>query len=78
MGYIIINKDKGDMEHMRRHMYRSMTGGHHLYEGSGTMMRDHDNEEHMYRMGYRHGWEDHEADTDEHYRRQRDSRGRFI
>jgi hypothetical protein len=34
-----------------------------------------------YRMGYKHGWEDKEdewMDEDEHYRRRRDSRGRFI
>lgn len=76
MGYIFVDKDS-DNGGMRQHMRRSMRGGYH-HEGYSPMMRG-DGYEHGYRMGYKHGWEDHEDDMDEmDMRRARDSRGRFI
>lgn len=78
MGYIIINRDSEEMEGMRSNMRRSMRGGYRSYGGSGVSMRSSKNdEEEMYRMGYRHGWEDKE-DEEAEYRRQRDSRGRYM
>lgn len=77
MGYLIINNDKKD-DGMRREMRRSMRGNYR-HEGYPPMMRGEDEGERMYRMGYRHGWEDHADDMDEmDYRRQRDSRGRYM
>lgn len=81
MGYIIINDDK-DMDGMRSNMRRSMRGGgnYRHYGTTPTMHHGSDDKswEHGYRMGYKHGWEDSEEEEDEHYRRARDSRGRFI
>ena len=57
-------------------MRRSMRGGYR-HDGYSPMMRDNDNYEHGYRMGYKHGWEDSE-DDDMEYRRARDSRGRYV
>ena len=77
MGYLIINKDKegGDL---RRNMRRSMRGGYH-HDGEMPMMRDDREWEHGYRMGYKHGWDDSEDEMEEeHYRRARDSRGRYV
>lgn len=77
MGYIILDKEGEDGGKMRENMRRNMRGGYR-YEGHSPMMRGGDSWEHGYRMGYRHGWEDHEDDVDENYRRQRDSRGRYM
>lgn len=75
MGYIIINRDDEEMGGMRSNMRRMMRGDYR-YEGSEPMMRHDEHEkEKMYEMGFRHGWEDSE---DEHYRRARDSRGRYV
>lgn len=72
MGYIIINRDEEEMGGLRQNMRRTMMRG-----GSSAMMRHHegyDNDK-MYETGFRHGWEDAE---EEHYRRMRDSRGRYM
>lgn len=78
MGYIIVDKNDDDMRHeMRRSMH---TGDREFRYGSTMpmMRKEHDSDyEQGYRMGYRHGWEDYE-DDDAHYRRARDSRGRFM
>ena len=73
-GYIIINRDEDGMENARSHMRRMMRGGYRR-EGAMPYMR-HEGYGHdkMYEMGFRHGWEDAE---DEHYRRRRDSMGRY-
>jgi hypothetical protein len=77
MGYIILDKEGEDGGKMRENMRRNMRGGYR-YEGHSPMMRGGDLWEQGYRMGYRHGWEDYEDDVDENYRRQRDSRGRYM
>lgn len=78
MSWIFV--DKGDSGEMRSQMRRNMRGGsYRSYGGSSAMMRGDYSE--GYRMGYKHGWEDKEDEWDdemEHYRRQRDSRGRFV
>lgn len=78
MAYIIL--DKEGESGMRQQMRRNMRGGYRTHDGGmgTTMMRGNYNE--GYRQGYKHGWEDHEDDMmeDENYRRQRDSRGRYI
>lgn len=72
MGYIILNTDREDeMKGIRQNMRRMMRSG----SGSSPMMRHDSDDEKMYEMGFKHGWEDAE---DEQYRRQRDSRGRYI
>ena len=76
MGYIIINRDEDEMSGLRGNMRRMMRGGYR-HEDTMPYMRqgrtsDHDK---MYEMGFKHGWEDAE---DEHYRRARDSRGRYV
>lgn len=74
MGYIILNTDREDeMSGLRSNMRRTMLRN----TGSVPMMRHHEDYDHdkMYEMGFRHGWEDSE---DEHYRRARDSRGRYV
>lgn len=77
MAWIFVDKESGEgKENMRSQMRRSMRGGYRNYGGGGMNMRD--NFEQGYREGYRHGWEDHEVESDEEYRRGRDSRGRFI
>lgn len=75
MPFIVINDDKGNKEQMRSNMreqmrrnYRSSGGGYH---GESQSYRT----EEAYREGYEHGWRDSE---DEEYRRERDSRGRFM
>lgn len=74
MGYIILNTDREDeMSGLRSNMRKVMR-----HDGTMPYMR-HDGDgmkEHYYKMGYRHAVED--WDEDEHYRRMRDSRGRFI
>ena len=76
MGYIFIDKE-GD-ESLRTHMRRNMRGGTYYRHEHEKEERDyHDG----YRMGYRHGWEDHDEELgreEMRYRRERDSRGRFI
>lgn len=76
MGYIIINRDEDEMGGMRSNMRRMMRGGYRYGEMRPSMRRedgyDHDK---MYELGFRHGWEDSE---DEHYRRSRDERGRYV
>ena len=82
MGYIFVDKEKESQGQMRDHMRHEMRYGN--YRGSGNYrsygnaptMRDNYNE--GYRQGYRHGWEDNEDDMNEEYRRQRDSRGRYV
>lgn len=74
MAWIFVDKEsEGDM---RSQMRRNMRGGYRNYGGSSTMMREDSNEH--YRRGYRHGWEDHEDEMEQDYRRQRDSRGRYV
>ena len=76
MGYIILNTDREDeMSGLRSNMRRSMM----RHDGTMPMMRGGDKTaEHYYKMGYRHAVEDWEDENEEHYRRMRDSRGRFI
>lgn len=77
MGYLVIERDNENMDGMRANMRKTMMRG-----GSSAMMHHGDSShEHMYRMGYRHGWEDSEHDYDDdgmYFRRMRDSRGRYI
>lgn len=76
MGYIILNTDREDeMGALRSNMRRSML----RHDGTMPMMRGGEKTaEHYYKMGYRHAVEDMENEQDEHYRRLRDARGRFI
>ena len=77
MGYLILNTDRDDeMKGIRHNMRRMMRGG-----GYSPMMRhDGDIKEHYYRMGYKHAVEDMDDDwhEEEHYRRRRDSMGRYM
>lgn len=75
MGYIILNTDRDDeMNRLRTNMRHSMIHG-----GTMPMMRGGDKTaEHYYKMGYRHAVEDWEDENEEHYRRMRDARGRFV
>lgn len=60
---------------MRDNMRHGYRGSYRNYDGY-NMRGDY---EHGYREGYRHGYEDSEDDmNEEHYRRSRDSRGRFV
>lgn len=68
MAFIVIDKDS--KEQLRSNMREEMRHGYRDY----PHMRN--DGVHSYREGYRHGWED--AEDDEHFRRSRDSRGRFI
>lgn len=70
MAWIFVDKE-GEGSELRSQMRRNMRGGyrHHIDGGSEY--------ERGYRYGYKHGWEDYE-DEDEHYRRSRDSRGRYV
>ena len=75
MSWIFVDKEKGGEGEMRQQMRRNMRGGYHTY-GGGSMRGDYHE---GYRQGYKHGWEDHEDEMDDmDYRRQRDSRGRFV
>lgn len=78
MSWIFVDKEKGSEGEMRQQMRRNMRGGYRY--NTDPMMRDNTgNYREGYRQGYKHGWEDHEDDMDdEMYRRQRDSRGRYI
>ena len=81
MALIFVDKEGEEgQSSMRQQMRRNMRGG---YRYDGDMMTrsgsGSGNFRDGYRMGYRHGWEDSEDEMeDEHYRRQRDSRGRYI
>lgn len=76
MAWIFVDKEDEGGSGMRSQMRRSMRGGYRNYGGSSAMMRgDYD---HGYRQGYKHGWEDHEDENEEGFRRMRDSRGRYI
>lgn len=75
MSWIFVDKEKGSEGEMRQQMRRNMRDGRMRYMG-GSSMRDNYGE--GYRQGYKHGWEDHEDEEDENYRRARDSRGRYI
>ena len=80
MSYVIINRDEDDMMGLRSQMRRNYRGGgeYRNYGGSSAMMRnDGSMREHYYKMGYRHAMEDMEEE-EEQYRRQRDSRGRYV
>ena len=79
MGYIIINNEK-DTDGMRSNMRRTMSRYGENYRHYGTTPMMHHGEEYKrgYETGFRHGWEDHEDENEEHYRRMRDSRGRFV
>ena len=73
MGYIILDTDRDDeMSVLRHNMRRAMR-----HSGTVPMMHNHEDYGHdkMYELGFKHGWEDAE---DEHYRRARDSRGRYV
>lgn len=69
MSYIIMT-DNGEMRSkMRENMRRS--SGNRYFDGNRNF-------EDGYREGYRHGWEDSEEENGESYRRERDSRGRYM
>lgn len=72
-GWIFVDKDKESEGQMRQQMRRTMRGGYR-YDGDG-MMRGGEYER-GYRTGYREATED--WDEDEHYRRRRDSLGRYM
>lgn len=72
MGWIFVDKDSEGGGNMRQQMRRNMSGGYRMGE-SGDYRTEYDR---GYRHGYRHGWED--SEDEEGYRRQRDSRGRFM
>lgn len=73
-GYLIIDRDGGGQgmrEQMRNEMRRNY--GYRYNHGGG------DQYEAGYREGYRHAVEDMQNDDDEErYRRERDSRGRYM
>lgn len=71
MAWIFVDKESESGEQMRSQMRRNMRSGSYRSYGGGSSYRD------GYRQGYKHGWEDYE-DDDMEYRRQRDSRGRFM
>lgn len=78
MSWIFVDKEKGGGEsEMRSQMRRNMRrgGGYRNYGGSTSMRGDYGE---GYRQGYKHGWEDSEDEMDEDFRRQRDSRGRYM
>lgn len=72
MAFIVIDKDS--KEQMRSSMREQMRGGR-SYRSYDHYRNDYD---HGYRQGYKHGWEDSEDESEENYRRQRDSRGRYM
>lgn len=81
MAWIFVDKEGEEgQSSMRQQMRRNMRGGYR-YDGDSMMRGGYGSGNYRdgYRMGYRHGWEDSEDEMDdEHYRRQRDSRGRFM
>lgn len=80
MSWIFVDKEKGGEGEMRQQMRRNMRGSYRY--NSDPMMRGNSNSggyHEGYRQGYKEGWEDKEDDMNEEmYRRQRDSRGRFM
>lgn len=72
MSWIFVDREEesGSKSQMRQQMRRDMRGGGYRSYGGGSYREG-------YRQGYKHGWEDYE-DDDMEYRRQRDSRGRFV
>lgn len=75
MGYLIFNTDREDeMSGLRSNMRSRMRYGNYRHDG-GMMMRHDEEKDKAYELGFKHGWEDAE---EEHYRRQRDSRGRYM
>lgn len=79
MSWIFV--DKEGESGMRSQMRRNMRGGDYRNMGGSSAMMRNDDYNDGYRMGYKHGWEDKEDEWDEeneHYRRRRDSRGRFM
>ena len=78
MSWIFVDKESEGG--MRSQMRRNMRGGDYRSMGGSSAMMHNDYNE-GYRMGYKHGWEDKDDDWDEeseHYRRRRDSSGRFM
>jgi hypothetical protein len=84
MSYIFIDKDGeqgGGQSQMRQQMRSQMRsyrygnrnyGGYRMHDGYRSY-------EDGYRDGYKHGYEDSEDDgNEEGYRRERDSRGRYM
>ena len=72
MSWIFVDKDGENG--LRQEMRRSMRGGYR-HDGMSPMMRGSEYER-GYRMGYKEATEDWE--DDEHYRRRRDSLGRYM
>ena len=71
MAWIFVDKEGENDHEMRTHMRRNMRGGgKYRFYGGGNKRG--------YEVGYRHGWEDSEDDDEMDYRRQRDSRGRYV
>lgn len=79
-GYIFIDReDEQSNQQMRQNMRNNMRRGYRNYGGSSAMMRDDESYRQGYHQGYKEGWEDSEYDmNEENFRRQRDSRGRFM
>lgn len=81
MAWIFVDKEGEEgQSSMRQQMRRNMRSGYR-YDGDSMMRGGYGSGNYRdgYRMGYRHGWEDSEDEMDdEHYRRQRDSRGRYM
>lgn len=77
--FIIVDDKHKDDGYRREEMYRRMGGYRNDgYHGGGVRMGDYRNNDYDegYRTGYEHGFRDHEQD--ENWRRERDSRGRFM
>lgn len=73
---IIIKDDSNGKEQMRSSMREEMRRGGNYRSGGNYRGGGNYRTEEAYREGYRHGWED--SEDEEHYRRQRDSMGRFV
>ena len=80
MGYIILNTDREDeMEGLRSQMRRNYRRGNYRnYGGSSMRGSEQSMREHYYKKGYEHAMEDMDDEQEEMYRRQRDSRERYI
>lgn len=77
MAWIFVDKEsEGGQSGMRSQMRNNMRrGGYRMYGGS---MRDGGSYRDGYKDGYEHGWKDSEDESDESYRRGRDSMGRYM
>lgn len=76
-GYIII--DEGGSQRMRSEMRENMRRQSNRYWDGNYRHGSNKTYEDGYREGYEHGWKDHDEYSDsENYRRERDSRGRYI